>query len=106
MPSAAIAATLGSATPATRWARSGSSVRGFSHTDIDMHRMDAGQATALKSVPIRDAKTVDDEKRFAVSPMTFNVMPAANKNHGIVVRPDSNTVPPMTNDSSRRSPIG
>src|ERR1039458_5100302 len=106
MARAAKAATLGNATPATRWARKGSSVRGFSHTDIDMHKIDAGQATALKSVPILDAKTVEEENRFAVSPMTFSVIPAARRNHGKVVRPESSTVPPMTKDSKRRSPMG
>src|ERR1019366_1663012 len=94
------------ATPATRCARSGSSVRGFSHTDIDMSRIEAGQATALKSLPSFDAKIVDDEKRFAVSPMTLREIPAASKNHANVERPASSTVPPMTNESNKRSPIG
>src|ERR1019366_6346332 len=94
------------ATPATRCARSGSSVRGFSHTDIDMSRIEAGQATALKSLPSFDAKIVDDEKRFAVSPMTLREIPAASKNHANVERPASSTVPPMTNESNKRSPMG
>src|SRR5665213_22875 len=71
-----------------------------------MSRIEAGQATALKSLPSFDAKIVDDEKRFAVSPMTLSEIPAASKNHGNVERPASRTVPPMTNESNKRSPIG
>src|ERR1035438_7397106 len=100
------AAALGSATPATRWLRRGSSVRGFSHTDIDISTSDAGQATALRSVPSLVVKMVEDEKRFAVSPMTFSVMPSARRIHGRFDRPESSTVPPITRDSSKRSPIG
>ena len=35
-------------------------------------------------------------KRLNVSPKTLRQMPAANKNHGVVPRPDRSTVPPMT----------
>src|SRR5580658_8421807 len=106
MASPPAAARLGNATPAMRWARRGSSVRGFSHTDIDMRTIDAGQATALKSTPSFDAKIVEDEKRLAVSPMTLSEIPAASKNHGNVERPDRRTVPPITKDRRSRSPIG
>jgi hypothetical protein len=71
-----------------------------------MSRIEAGHATALKSVPSLEAKIVDDEKRFAVSPITLSEIPVASKNHGRVERPESSTVPPMTSESSRRSPIG
>src|SRR5271154_1739294 len=106
MASPQMAAALGSATPATRCARKGSSVRGLSQTDIDISTIEAGQATALKSVPSFEAKIVEDEKRFAVSPMTLSEIPEASKNHGNVERPDSSTVPPITSDNNKRSPMG
>src|ERR1035438_10916928 len=100
------AAALGSATPATRWLRRGSSVRGFSHTDIDISTSDAGQATALRSVPSLVVKMVEDEKRFAVSPMTFSVMPSARRIHGRFDRPESSTVDRESGVEGRRGGLG
>ena len=55
--------------PAVRCSRNGSSVRGFNQTDMDMSTIDAGQAIALKSLPIFESRIAVDEKRLNVSPI-------------------------------------